>query len=91
MFGFGMESVYVGRSMRDFSAVREALSSRGIDYKYKVNNRQAAWLFPAGGTVRSPTGSLGMDSDSAHEYEVFVKRDRAVEARYHIMNALRNA
>ena len=32
-----------------------------------------------------------MDSDSAHEYEVFVKRDRAVEARYHIMNALRNA
>ena len=56
-----------------------------------MNNRQAAWLFPAGGTVRSQTGSLGMDSDSAHEYEVFVKRDRAVEARYHIMNALRNA
>ena len=51
MFGFGMESVYVGRSMRDFSAVREALSSRGIDYKYKVNNRQAAWLFPAGGCL----------------------------------------
>lgn len=79
---FGMESVYIGHSMKEFAAVREALAQGGIDYKYKVKNRNAQWLFPVSGTLRGRTGSLGVRPETENEYEILVKKEKADEARF---------
>lgn len=80
MFGLGMKSVYIGYSLKDFSEIREVLAQNNIDYKYKVKNRNASWLFPDAGTVRARTGSAGIDPEREHEYEILVKQEKAEEA-----------
>lgn len=71
---FNRESVYLGRDMKEFGAVRERLAQQNIHYSYKVKNQMTQWIFP--GTMRGRTGSLGQDSSLQYEYEVFVhKRD----------------
>lgn len=70
---FNRETVYFGFDMQEFSRVCNILSAHNIKYKYKVNNI-AGQNMSHRSTVRSQTGSFGMNAELQHEYELFVHK-----------------
>ena len=66
------KSVYIGRDLKKFNIIRDALDAAGIDYNYKIRNHQNKLLMPGIGTVRGRFGSLGVNLDVVNEYEIKV-------------------
>lgn len=85
MIGFwNCREVYIGRDMKAFSQVRDALAAEGIDYTYRVKNSASRGIPTSEGmrgTVRSYTGSAGTDLSKAYEYRVFVHKKDYEKAR----------
>ena len=71
---FNSESLWIGTDMEMFNKVRTRLEQEGIPYKYKTKNHLSQTMFPAEGTLRSRTGSLGNDVDQMIEYEILVHK-----------------
>ena len=71
---FNSESLWIGTDMEMFNKIRTRLEQEGIPYKYKTKNHLSQTMFPAEGTLRSRTGSLGNDVDQMIEYEILVHK-----------------
>lgn len=78
-------SLWIGRDLQQFSRLREALDTKGIAYKYKVNNHLSQWA--GRGTMRGTMGSFGNPSEQMYEYEVFVY-NRDFEQAQHLLGDL---
>lgn len=77
---FNKASIYLGYSLEEFNAIREKLEQHHIKYDYKVRDaHENAVPFSGGGTMRGGTGSFGIDSGFAKQYEVFVSKKDALE------------
>lgn len=67
------KEVFVGYSLNKFNEVRDILDLNKIKYKYRVVNRNSAYIF---GTRRERTGTFGENMDYLNTYYVYVnKRD----------------
>ena len=81
---FNSKSLWIGRDLQQFSRLRDVLDSKGIAYKYKVNNHLGQWA--GRGTLRSTAGSFGNPGEQMYEYEVFVYSKDYEQARYLLGN-----
>ncbi len=73
-------------SMKKQADIRNILASNNIDYSIKVTNIQSRNFF--GSTSRARTGSFGINSDYAYQYQIYVKKDNFETARYLINDVM---
>ena len=71
---FNRESLWIGRDMKRFNEMREALEREKIPYTYRTRSSGNRWM--GHGTV------LGSSIDLMYEYEIFVLRKDLERARY---------
>ena len=69
---FNWESLWIGKDLKRFEGIREALDAEKIPYKHKVVNRLGQWS--GRGTVRGNNGSIGLSSEQMYEYEILVSK-----------------
>lgn len=90
---FNRKSVYDGRSIADFNAVRNILELNKIPYKYKtVDLAHNSYLGPKTGVTRSLGGNFA-DVSGSMIYEVFVHKDDYEEATalvYKVLHSKKN-
>ena len=86
MFFFLKEEIYVGFLIEELAKVRDILDQEHIKYTIKVTDPSAQWAGP--GTVRENFGSFGMNSRYEKQYQVFVKKKDAEQAKYLVHRAL---
>ncbi|MGG7177157.1 hypothetical protein ACQPU1_06185 [Clostridium paraputrificum] len=73
MLGFwNRKEVYSGNSMKKSTKVRDILAENGINYSYKVVNRNTESSFD---TTRARMGSSGGRSDLDYEYLIYVHKN----------------
>lgn len=77
---FNRESLWIGRDMKRFNEMREALEREKIPYTYRTRSSGNRWM--GHGTVRGSFGSAGSSIDLMYEYEIFVLRKDLEKARY---------
>ena len=77
---FNRESLWIGRDMKRFNEMREALEREKIPYTYRTRSSGNRWM--GHGTVRGSFGSVGSSIDLMYEYEIFVLRKDLEKARY---------
>ena len=75
---FNRAVVYTGFSMKEVSRVRDILSANKIDYRVKVINFHSS--------TRERIGTFGQNMDFAYEYDIYVHKKDAEQARYLINN-----
>ena len=79
---FNRKSVYDGRSIADFNAVRNILELNKIPYKYTtLDLEHNSYLGPEKGVTRSLGGNF-KETSSSMIYEVFVHKDDYDEAMW---------
>ena len=86
MFFFLKEEIYIGFLIEELTKVRDILDQENIKYTIKVKYPSAQWAGP--GTVRGNFGSFGMNSTYEKQYQVFVKKKDAEQAKYLVHRAL---
>lgn len=86
MLFFFKEEIYIGFLIEELAKVRTVLHEENIKYTIKVTDPSAQWVGP--GTVRGNVGSFGMNSEYEKQYQVFVKKKDAVQAKYLVHRAL---
>lgn len=86
MLFFLKEEIYVGFLMEELAKVRTVLDKEDIKYSIKVTDPSAQWAGP--GTVRGNFGSFGVNSKYEKQYQVFVKKKNAEQAKYLVHRAL---
>lgn len=77
---FNRESLWIGRDMKRFNEMREALEREKIPYTYRTRSSGNRWM--GQGTARGSFGSVGSSIDLMYEYEIFVLRKDLERARY---------
>ena len=77
---FNRESLWIGRDMKRFNEMREALEREKIPYTYRTRSSGNRWM--GHGTVRGSFGRVGSSIDLMYEYEIFVLRKDLERARY---------
>ena len=77
---FNRESLWIGRDMKRFNEMREALEREKIPYTYGTRSSGNRWM--GHGTVRGSFVSVGSSIDLMYEYEIFVLRKDLEKARY---------
>ena len=77
---FNRESLWIGRDMKRFNEMREALEREKIPYTYRTRSSGNRWM--GHGTVRGSVGRVGSSIDLMYEYEIFVLRKDLEKARY---------
>ena len=86
MFFFLKEEIYVGFLIEELAKVSDILDQENIKYSIKVTDPSVQWANP--GTVRGNVGSFGMNSRYEKQYQVFVKKKDAEQAKYLVHRAL---
>ena len=76
---FNRESLWIGRDMKRFNELREALEREKIPYTYRTRSSGNRWM--GHGTARGSFGSVGSSIDLMYEYEIFVLRKDLERAR----------
>lgn len=77
---FNRESLWIGRDMKRFNEMREALEREKIPYTYRTRSSENRWM--GHGTARGSFGSVESSIDLMYEYEIFVLRKDLERARY---------
>lgn len=77
--------VYLGYSVKDFSKVRDILTSNGIEYSCKVTTKGGSAFLDFN---RARLSSLGDKSELSYEYHIYVHKKDYDSARYLINKSL---
>lgn len=85
MFLFNRREVYVGNSVRESARIRDILDSHGIRYQYRVVSHLGQWS--GQGTVRSFSGTSGVNLELDQQTYIFVKKADYDEAMYLIRSS----
>ena len=72
-------TVYLGKSLEIFNAIRDILQENHVDYKYKMHNHNDALISPGRGVGRSVVGNIGNTNDNM--YEVLVAKEDMERAK----------
>lgn len=86
MFFLLKEEIYVGFLIEELAKVRYILDEENIKYTIKATDPSAQLAGP--GTVRGNLGSFGMNSKYEKQYQIFVKKKDAEQAKHLVHRAL---
>lgn len=81
---FNRKEVYQSYDVDELSRVRWALKDAGIKYAVKVANQSGA----AGAGSSRSRGAMGFNPKYSYIYSVYVHKNDAEDAKYHIHGAL---
>lgn len=85
---FNREEIATTFDLQKQAEIRQILQQNGIEYHVKVVNRHSPSPFAPG--TRSRTGTMGENINLEYEYIFYVKKEDADQARYCVMQRLRN-
>lgn len=88
MFLFNKREVYIGRSISESARVRDILLAHNIPFQIKIISHLGQWT--GRGTIRSNSGSVGVNLDLDRQTYIYVKKKDYEEAA-HFIRTERNA
>jgi len=68
---WNQKEVFLGYSLEKFNEVREILSANKIEYKYRIVNRNSAYLFAS---RRARTGTFGENPSYSSAYYIYLHK-----------------
>jgi len=69
---WNQKEVFIGYSLEKFNEARYILSANGIEYKYRVVDKNSAYLL---GSRRSRTGTFGENMSYSKTYYIYVHKN----------------